>query len=134
MSFRIESHVGEALEKLKEKKAQALDMVGLAGEGFCVQHFTENAPYPYGTGDTRSSITHTVEGDSVKFGAGTDYAIYIEMGTGIHAGGRRTPWVFQAADGNWYRTQGMKPRPFVKPAATEHKEEYGKIIEQTFKG
>ena len=47
------------------------------------------------------------------------YSIFVERGTGIYAeggGGRKTPWVYRAANGQYYTTEGMRPQPFLNPA------------------
>jgi hypothetical protein len=55
------------------------------------------------------------------------------MGTGKYVkGGRQTPWRYKD-DKGWHITSGMPPRPYLKPAATDHREEYRRIIENEFK-
>lgn len=132
MSIEIKSNAAAVRAALDEAVSRALEEVGLAGERFAKKKFTENGPYPFGTGNTRNSITHVVEDKDVYIGANTKYAIYIEMGTGVHAegGGRQTPWCYQDDEGNWHRTSGMRPRPFIKPAATEHTGEYMQILKE----
>ena len=88
------------------------------------------------TGTLRNSISHlVVDADkTVHVGTNTSYAIYNEMGTGIHiGGGRQTPWSYQDAKGNWHRTSGMKPIHFLKNAVANHLEEYKAIIKQYLK-
>ena len=52
------------------------------------------------------------------------YSVYIEMGTGIHAEGgkgRKTPWKYPIIKNGeivgFLTTSGMKPQPFLRPAA-----------------
>ena len=55
----------------------------------------------------------------VVVGPQVNYGIYVEYGTGIYAeagNGRKTPWVYRGADGRFYRTVGMRPRPYMRPA------------------
>ena len=63
----------------------------------------------------------------------TPYGIYVEFGTGIYAeeGGRPTPWVYKDKNGNWHKTRGMSPRPFIRPAITNHMEEYKKLMKES---
>ena len=82
--------------------------------------------------------THATEnnGHTVVIGSAVNYAPYVELGTGKFAeggGGRPTPWVYQDSKGNWHRTSGMKPRPYLRPAIEEHKREYKEVIEQELK-
>ena len=74
---------------------------------------------------------------AVYVGSNSEYAIYNEMGTGKHAeggGGRPTPWVYQGADGNFYRTEGMTPKPFIRPAFEENTAEFERIAKEEFGG
>lgn len=68
---------------------------------------------------------------AVFIGTNVEYGPYVELGTGIHtAGGRQDPWVYKDDRGVWHRTNGMKARPFLKPAIADHTEEYNKIIRE----
>ena len=76
----------------------------------------------------------------VIIGTNVEYALYVEKGTGIHAEGgkgRKTPWqYYDPRTGRWYKTRGMKPQPFLFPAAFGNlarikaivKEVYGKEL------
>lgn len=48
-----------------------------------------------------------------------EYAPFVHEGTGKYArrGGRNTPRVYRAKNGNFYRTSGQKPNPFMDRAA-----------------
>lgn len=74
---------------------------------------------------------------AVYVGSNSEYAVYHEMGTGKHAeggGGRPTPWVYRGADGKYYRTEGMKPKPFIRPAFEENMSEFERIAKEEFGG
>lgn len=88
---------------------------------------------PVDTGRLKGSITYAVEGEDCYIGTNVEYAPYVEFGTGIHAeeGGRQTPWAYQDADGNWHRTQGNKPQPFLRPSANDHTDEYREILKES---
>lgn len=60
---------------------------------------------PVDTGALRDSIEATVEGDTLTVGSDKSYALPVETGT--------------------YK---MEARPYLKPAMTEHSEEYEKIM------
>lgn len=47
------------------------------------------------------------------------YSLFVERGTGKYAEGgrgRKTPWVYKAANGQFYTTEGQRPSPFLNPA------------------
>ena len=90
---------------------------------------------PVDTGNLRNSITHEVVEDenAVYIGTNNEYAAYVCLGTGKYAeGGRPTPWVYQDANGTWHYTHGQKPKPFLKPAVTDHTDKYREIIKDAF--
>ena len=96
---------------------------------------------PYRSGNMRRSIhTETIlkTPQVVKVGTGTDveYAKYVELGTGIYAvggDGRKTPWRYKAANGVTYWTAGMRPKPFLRPAADEKRAEVAREIRAALK-
>ena len=65
---------------------------------------------PVDTGRLRNSIAHEVEGQDAYIGTNVEYAPFIEYGT-----------------------SRMKPRPYLRPAATGHGDEYRKIMEASMK-
>ena len=88
---------------------------------------------PVDSGQLRQSINHKVEDRTGQVSTNVEYAPYVEIGTGIYSsegGGRQTPWVYQDAKGEWHRTSGSKPQPFMKPALEQNT---SKIIDQ-FRG
>ncbi len=67
---------------------------------------------------------------------GTEYAEFVEFGTGIHnqhGDGRTDPWKYQDRDGNWHTTSGMTARPFIRPAFAEHIGSLEKKIRDTLR-
>ena len=91
---------------------------------------------PKDTGALRRSISSRVEEtangvEGVIF-TPLEYAPYIEYGTGLFAedGGRQTPWSYQDDEGNWHTTKGQPPRPYMRPALTENRDQ----ILETLKG
>lgn len=79
---------------------------------------------PVDTGNLRNNINTSVkwEGNTCVgvISADTEYAIYVEYGTGIYSSlgtGRQTPWVYTPDGGvHFYWTQGQQPQPFMNPA------------------
>lgn len=92
---------------------------------------------PKGTGELRRSITSKVEksGNDIQGVVFTplEYAPYVEFGTGLFAenGGRQdVPWNYQDDKGEWHSTSGMKPRPYMRPALNENREEILRILKE----
>ena len=128
MNIKFTDNSAEVLAALKDATNRALEECGLIAEGYAKKLA------PVDTGNLRNSISHRVSEDTAYIGTPTKYAPYVEFGTGKYvAGGRPTPWAYQDEKGNWHRTQGIKPQPFIKPAVSDHKETYYKIIEKELK-
>ena len=130
IEINITDNSGEILKDLDNKKLSALEAVGIAAEGFC-KRLT-----PVDLGTLRNSMTHAVRGDDVYIGSNIPYAPFVELGTGIYATdgkGRKSPWGYYDRNGKYHVTRGMKPRHMLKKAASEHTEEYKRIIEAIMK-
>lgn len=131
IDIQITDNSGEILRALEEKKKAALTGIGIQAEGFA-KRLT-----PVDTGRLRNSITHAVKGDDVYIGTNVQpYAVYVELGTGIYASdgkGRQSPWGYYDRNGKYHVTRGMKPHHMLKKAASEHTEEYKRIIEAIMK-
>ena len=80
---------------------------------------------PVDDGVLRASITHKVQESSVgtitgTVGTGVEYAPYVHQGTGLFAvngDGRKDPWVYKDAKGQFHKTIGQKPQPFLLDAS-----------------
>lgn len=90
---------------------------------------------PKDTGQLRNSITSRVEADGGEIVGVVytplEYAPYVEFGTGLFAeeGGRAdVPWNYQDDEGNWHKTSGQKPQPFLRPALDENKNRIMEIL------
>lgn len=130
IDIQITDNSGEILKALEEKTKAALEGVGIQAEGFAKRST------PVDTGRLRNSITHAVRGDDVYIGTNVEYGIWLELGTGIYASdgkGRQSPWGYYDRKGKYHVTRGMKPRHMLKKAASEHTEEYKRIIEAIMK-
>lgn len=129
MSVEVKDNSKDVLAALRAASLQALETCGLVGEGYAKEIC------PVDTGNLRNSITHEVNENDLEtvIGTNNEYAVYVELGTGVYAdGGRPTPWAYQDAKGNWHWTRGNKAQPFVKPAVADHVQTYRKIIESEF--
>lgn len=88
------------------------------------------------TGLLRASIKHRVHDNEGIIGTEIDYAPYVEFGTGKYAvegNGRKTPWVYRTADGEFHFTEGQKPQPYLEPALQDNVNEVSRVILDTIK-
>lgn len=134
-TVKLEIHVDEIKGQLNSKVIKALTKCGMTAEGYAKKLCDG---FKHSGGTLKNSITYTVneEERSVSIGSAMEYAAYTELGTGIYAeggGGRPTPWVYKDEKGNWHRTHGKRPHPFIKPAVAEHIPEYKAIIKDTLR-
>lgn len=105
-----------AAREIRAATRRALETIGLLAEGYakdkCPVGTPESTGIPgYVGGTLRNSITHEVDGDSVYIGTNVEYAPYVEMGT-----------------------RYMSPRPYLRPAATEHGIQYRQVIKRELGG
>lgn len=85
----------------------ALEKIGLLAEGYAQMRC------PVDTGNLRGSITHEVsEGEkAVYVGTNVEYAPYVELGT-----------------------SKMDAQPYLRPAATEHGDQYRQVLKSALGG
>lgn len=128
--FTFEDNSESVKAALSQVSESALESAALLVEG------QAKALAPVDSGELRDKIDHTITEQNgmrlAKIGSPLDYAIYVEYGTGEHAtngAGRKGGWSYQAPDGKWYFTRGMKAQPFLLPAFRRNK----KNIETIFK-
>lgn len=128
----------EVLNQLGVAVDRALTMIGIKVEKYAKALCPVGTPESTGKkgyrgGTLRNSITFNVQGESVTVGSNVEYAPYVELGTGPHF----TPppdWeqfdtVTPSGIGGGY----VRPRPFLRPAITDHISEYSKIVEDQLK-
>lgn len=85
----------------------ALEKIGLLAEGYA------QMKCPVDTGNLRASITHEVDtgGKAVYIGTNVEYAPYVELGTSRQAA-----------------------QPYLRPAATEHVNQYRQVLKDALGG
>lgn len=87
---------------------------------------------PKGNGDLRREITHKVEDLTGMVYCPLEYAPYVEYGTGLFAedGGRTdVPWVYYDLEHDRFvSTCGREPKPYMRPALDENREEIIRIL------
>lgn len=131
MTIEITDNSGLAVEELRAACVRALEKCGLVGEGHA------KTLCPVDTGNLRNSITHVVDMAELlcRIGTNSEYAAYVECGTGIYyPGGRQTPWVYQDAHGRFHLTHGQRAQPYLKPAVADHAQQYEGIIRNEMQG
>lgn len=140
-NFAFTDNSQQVLDALEDSVNAALEEIGIRAEGYAALLTPVGTPESTGVmgyqgGTLRKSITHKVVGDEVYIGTNVEYAPYVEYGTGIYASdgtGRNNPWVWKDKNGKFHWTRGMKPQHMLKKAASEHTEEYKKVIEKHLK-
>lgn len=130
----------EGLEEITEKLTHLADTEAVKsaiGKACALVERSAKQKAPKGTGELRRSITSKVETtaggvEGVVF-TPLEYAPYVEFGTGLFAenGGRQdVPWNYQDDKGEWHSTSGMKPRPYMRPALNENREQIKRILKE----
>lgn len=95
----------QAAQGIKSAISVALEKIGLLAEGYA------QMKCPVDTGNLRGSITHEVDAGekAVYIGTNVEYAPYVELGT-----------------------SKQKAQPFLRPAATEHGDQYRQVLKDAF--
>ena len=101
----IISHRKEIQDAFDNQIEKALAIIGLTAERYAVE------ACPKDTGRLANSITHQVRDKEVAISTNVEYAAYVELGTS-----RQTA------------------QPFLRPAASDHADEYRDIFKRTLKG
>ena len=117
VEVKVESNSAAVKEALSEQIEAALIAVGLAAETNAKNEITKavyNTPESKSgyvrTGRLRNSIANAHDEDSVYIGTNVEYAAFVEIGT-----------------------TKMKARPYLRPAATQHTEQYKELVEMALK-
>ena len=108
MSYTYKDNTDEVLSALEKAKKRGLEAIGLAAEGHAKKEL-----YPghgLDTGRLRNSIAHAVYDDAAYIGTNVEYAPHVELGA-----------------------QGREPVHMLQKSATEHPEEYNRIMEASLK-
>lgn len=104
MSYTYKDNTDEVLAALKMAKKRGLEAIGLTAEG----HAKKITPVD--TGRLRNSMAHAVDEDAAYIGTNTSYAIFVETGA-----------------------RGRSGVHMLQRAASEHTDEYKKIMEDAMK-
>lgn len=118
-----------------EIKAAAKEQIllGLARIGMKMQEYAAKL-CPVDTGALRNTIAFKVEPDeqAVYVGSNSEYAVYVELGTGEYSEVGGTPkkrWTYRdELTGETRIGVPQKPRHFIKPAVTDHGDTFRAIM------
>lgn len=130
-SIRLEGveEVLGALDDLKDTEG----LEAALGTACALVERTAKQKAPKDTGALRQSITSEVRNlEGVVF-TPLYYAPYVEYGTGLFAeqGGRTdVPWWYKDDKGEWHKTSGQHPQPFMRPALDENREQILRILRE----
>lgn len=138
-NVKFEDHSKEVLDGMDEAKARVLEMIGLKAEDYakelCPVGTSESTGIPgYRGGTLRNSITHQADGDSEIIGSNVVYAPYVELGTGPYFDPPPEWEQFESEKGSGVGHGYVHPRPFLRPAIENHKDEYKRIAESELQG
>lgn len=103
----IRDNTGQVADGIGSAVGAALEEIGLLAEGYAARKC------PVDTGNLRGSIAHEVDaaGGAVYIGTNVEYAPYVELGT-----------------------SRQKAQPFLRPAASEHGEQYRQVLKKALGG
>ena len=104
MSYTYKDNTDEVLSALERAKQRGLEAIGLTAEG----HAKKITPVD--TGRLRNSMAHAVDDDAAYIGTNTSYAIFVETGA-----------------------RGRSGVHMLQRAASEHTEEYKRLMEDSMK-
>lgn len=135
MSITIKDNTDEFLSAFEKALENGLTAIGMTAEGHAKRKITS---YPaVDTGRLRNSITFAISGEKANTTTYTDNnkGVYNYSGT---APDDKEKAVYIGTNVEYGKhvelgTSKMAARPFLKPAATEHSEEYKRIMEAALK-
>lgn len=133
MTVKLEDNSQDVLKALDKAGRAALEAVGMQAESYAKKLAPVGTPEStgipgYSGGRLRNSISHQVDevGKYVSIGSPVEYAPYVELGTGKYY--EAPPeWVENEAQ-KGTRVQHMKAQPYIRPAITDHRDEYEQIM------
>ena len=123
--------IEEVLDSI-DSLANLEELQSALGKACAVVEASAKQKAPKDTGALARSITSKIEDTEGIIFTPLEYAPYVEYGTGLFAeeGGRSTPWTYKDDKGEWHRTSGQKPQPFMRPALEENREKIINILKE----
>lgn len=146
------SFAKNVMKTVEDRLRAAADVIGGKAESYAKQYITEQKAVD--TGLLRNSITYGIEGEKthvdsyhadrgdgagsyggtvektednavvIALGSNVEYAPYIELGTRARAEGANGQGI----------AGGIAPRPYIRPAIENHREEYKEVVEKMMGG
>ncbi len=104
MSYSYKDNTEQVLSAMEKAIERGLEAIGLTAEG----HAKKETPVD--TGRLRNSISHAVEDKATYIGTNVEYAPYVELGA-----------------------RGRDGKHMLQRAATEHTDEYKRLMEESMK-
>ena len=104
MSYTYKDNTDEVLSALERAKKRGLEAIGLTAEGYAKKET------PVRTGRLRNSISHTTDDEAAYIGTNVEYAPYVELGA-----------------------RGRDGKHMLQRAASEHADEYKRLMEDSMK-
>lgn len=157
VNITINDNSGEIKKLFKKAVERGLEAIGNNAEGYAKKTVThidtgllrnsitfalsgkeaKIKTYEANTGGEKRNYSGVAPKDknpAVYIGSNLEYFVYHELGTGIHASdgqGRKEPWFYVDEEGKGHITSGVKPLHALKKAASEHTDEYKKLLEDS---
>ena len=143
VGVEFKDNSGEILRRLAEAKELILGKIGGKVVDYALdlcpvgtvesvggwEPKNEKGELTYRGGTLKNSITYIVDGDTLAVGSDVTYAPYVELGTGPHFKPPPEWEQFEVPESKGIGHSYVKPRPFLRPAIENHKEEYKQIAE-----
>lgn len=131
--FRLELYIDDVKEAIEEAAIAWLH----EGAGELEAQVKRNTAVD--TGQLKASWSYKVNEEKLEaqIGSPSENAIWEEFGTGefaMNGDGRKTPWRYQDAKGNWHTTTGKRPKRAFFRAYTSSKSKLITAARKKFKG
>lgn len=141
MSFSVEideDNTGKVISELVSSKFNAMTAIGIKAEKYAKALCPVGTPESTGKkgyrgGTLRNSITNVPTEEDITLGTNVEYAPYVELGTGPYFEAPPEWEQFDAPKGSGVGSGYVRPRPYIKPAISDHLSEYKGIIESELK-
>ena len=104
MSYTYKDNTDEVLSKMEKAIERGLEAIGMTAEG----HAKKITPVD--TGRLRNSISYATDDEAAYIGTNVEYAPYVELGA-----------------------RGRDGKHMLQRAATEHTDEYKRLMEDSMK-
>ena len=122
LSVKFTSHKSEFMTNLQANINRALEICGGTAEAHAVVNITRNRSVR--TNRLRTSIAHKqIDDHTESIGTDVEYAPYVELGH-HQTPGRYVPAIKKRLKASW-----VNPKPFLRPAIENHRNEYKRILE-----